>query len=90
MLVVSSCPETIANVLHDLPVGAASLQWLEHLIKPLDSSLGARERAFFFQAGAGWQYHVGIPAGVAEEDFLHHEEIEFGERIADIVSVLIH
>ena len=80
MRVIPIRAQAIGDVLDDLPVGPASLQRLEHLIKPLDAPLRAGERAFLFEARAGGQHHVGKLARVAEENVLHHKKIELGER----------
>src|SRR6266446_6424000 len=71
--------QTIRDLLDDLPIGPASLHWFEHLIKSLDAPLGVRESALLFQARTGGQYHVGKPAGIAEEDILRDEKFEFEE-----------
>ena len=90
MPVVPICAETIGDILCDLPIRPAAGKRLEDLIQPLDAPLGARERAFLFQAWAGRQDHIGETAGHAEENVLHHEEIELGERRPNMIGVGIH
>src|SRR6266700_2528179 len=70
--------ETIGDLLYDSPIGPAPLQRLEHFVKSLDAPLGAGERAFLFEAWAGGQNDVRETAGVAKENILNDEEIEFG------------
>src|ERR1700722_7450569 len=83
MLILPVRAETVGDVLNDLPIGAAALQRLKHFVEPLDSSFGAGEGAFFFQTWTGWQHHIGIMAGGAEEDVLHDEEGQIRETIAE-------
>src|SRR5579864_3875818 len=87
MAVLPACTEAIGDVLDDAPVRPAAFERLEHLVKALDSPLGAGERAFFFEARARRQYDVGILAARAEEDVLRHEELELGQPRADKVRV---
>ena len=87
MFVIPVRPEMVRHVLDDLPVGPAPFERLEDLIEPLNSPLGAGERAFLFQARGGGQHDVGESAGVAEEDVLNDEEIKLGECILDVVRV---
>src|SRR5262249_8183443 len=37
--------------------------------------------------GRGRQDHVGVGGGLGEEDVLHHEMLEMGERLARVVEV---
>ena len=59
VLIVPIGAEAVGDVLNDLPIGPAVLERLEHLIEPLNAPLGAGERAFFFQARARGQNHIG-------------------------------
>src|SRR5262249_21235677 len=90
VLIIPLCTEPVCNVSDDLPIRPAFSQWLEHLIEPLNSSLSVRKRTFFFQTGAARQDYIGKTASDAEKDVLHDEEVELGERIADIVRIRIH
>src|ERR1700731_2629069 len=87
MLVVPIGPEMICDVSDDLPIGPASVEWFKHFIQPLNSSLGAGEGALFFQTWGCRQNDIGILASDAKKNFLHDEDLEFGERVADIVCV---
>jgi hypothetical protein len=77
----------IGNVLDDAPIGLAFAQRCEYLVKPLNAPFGASERAFLFEARAGWKYYVGKLACLAEEDVLGNEKIELGEPILNEVGV---
>ena len=59
------------------------------MVEALDASLGAGERPFLLEARAGGQDDVGIPAGLAEEDVLHDEEVELLEGVVDVVRVRV-
>src|SRR6266852_4758072 len=87
MVIVPIGPEMICDVCDDLPIGPASCQRLEHFIKSLDSPLSAGESAFLFQTWSCRQNDIGILASDAKKDFLHDEEFELGERVANIVCV---
>src|SRR5438445_4815515 len=78
MLEIPISSKTIGDLLYDSPIGAGALQWFEHLIKPLDTSLGAGEGTFLFQAEAGGQNHVRKAGGVPEGNILDQEEHALG------------
>ncbi len=80
MLIIPFCAQVICQILDDSPVGPTSLQRFEDLVKPLNASLRAGERAFLFKAWAGREDHVGELTGFAEENVLRHEKLEFGKR----------
>src|SRR6202041_2416138 len=85
-----ACTQKIGNLLSDLPIRLASLKRFQHLIKPLNAPLRTGEGAFFFETWRARQNHVGIAAGVAEENVLYDKEAELGECICDIVGVRVH
>src|SRR5467141_1058077 len=87
MLVVPIGSKMVCNVSYDLPIRPASLQRLEHFIEPLNSPFSAGKGAFLFQTRSSRQNNIGVLASDAKKDFLHDEELEFGERIANIVCV---
>src|SRR5258705_193734 len=87
MLVVPISSEMVCNVTDDLPIRPAPCEWFNHFIKSLNSSFGAGERAFLFQTWPRREDDIGVLAGLAEKDFLHDEELELGEGVANIVCV---
>src|SRR5438874_5559571 len=68
MLIVPIRTEAVGNLLGDLPIWFASLEWFQHLIKTLDAALRAGESSFLFEAGRTRQNNVSIFARVAEKD----------------------
>src|SRR6267142_1223318 len=87
MLVFPIRAEPVGDILDDLPVRASAVERLKHLIQPLNSPLGAGERALFFKAGSRGQHHVGELAGLAEENVLNDEELELAERVLNVIGV---
>src|SRR3981189_1972943 len=87
MSIVPARSELVPNILDELPIRLTTLEWFQHLIEPLDASLGTGERPFFFQARCSGQHNVGVSARVAEKDVLYDKEVELAECVADIVSV---
>src|ERR1700722_14071084 len=90
MLVIPICAYMIGHVLDDAPIGPALPQRFQHLVKPLNSPLGAGKRTFFFEAWASREYHVSEFAGLAEEDVLRNEKLELGEPILNDVGVRVN
>ena len=55
----------------------------------LDAAVGVRVRAVLLEVGGGGQDHVGELGRLGQEDVLHDQEVERGERLADLVDVRI-
>src|SRR5712671_3265732 len=87
MLIMPTCSQAVGNLLSNFPVRLTTIERFEYLIKPLDAPFGAGKGSFFFQTRRSRQYNIRIAAGIAEEDVLHHKEVELGECISDIVSI---
>src|ERR1700676_668212 len=87
--IIPAGPEPVCYVLDDDPVRTAPFERFEHLIEPLYPALCTCEGAFLLEARTGGQNHVGKPAGLAEKDILHYEEIEFLECCRNIVGVRV-
>ena len=81
MLIVPICAQVIGHVLDDPPIGPASLQRFEDLVKPLNAPLRAGESAFLLKARAGREDHIGELAGLAEENVLHDKKLKFGQAL---------
>src|SRR6266849_3882756 len=90
MRVIPVGAKTVGDILGNLPIWPAARNGLEHLMQPLDTTFGTRECAFLFQAGGGGENYVGEAARGTEENILHYEEIELGERCRNVVRVGIH
>src|SRR5208337_1678502 len=87
MLVLPAGAQAIGDVLDDDPIGAAFSERFKNLVQTLNAPLGAGEGSFLFQTRTGGKNHVGKAAGLAEEDLLHHKEVELRQSVADIVGV---
>ena len=60
-----------------------SMRLAAHLHQPV----GIGEGAGLFREGAGRQDHVGQVGGLGEEDVLHHQVLQRGQRFARMVGV---
>src|SRR3981189_2996137 len=87
MSIVPARSELVPNILDELPIRLTTLEWFQHLIEPLDASLGTGECPFFFQARCSRQHTIGVSARVPEKDVLYDKEVELAECGADMVSV---
>src|SRR5579863_8168555 len=90
MLIFPTGAQAVGDLLNDLPVGTAFPERLEGPVESLNASLRAGEGPFLFQTWTGRQNHIRKAAGLGEEDLLHHKEVQFRQRSADIIGVRIY
>ena len=76
MLIGPTSAHTVGQFHGDAPVRFALTQRLKDLVEALDAPLCAGEGALLFKRRRSRQHHVGIAAGLGEEDVLHHEQVE--------------
>ena len=89
MLIIPPRSQGTGDVLNDLPIRPATLEWIENLVEPLDAPLRAGESPFLFEAGRSGQHNIGVSTCVAEENVLYNEKIKFFKCSAYIVRVRI-
>ena len=71
------------------PVRARLARRVEHLAADLHAPVGVRVGALLLEERGGGQHDVGELGRLGEEDVLHDEELERGERLADLVDVRV-
>src|SRR2546427_2576323 len=89
VLIVPPCSQGTGDVLNDLPIRPATLEWIENLVEPLDAPLRAGESPFLFEAGRSGQTTIGVSPFVAEENALYNEKTKFLKCSAKLVRVRI-
>ncbi len=67
--------------------GRASPGAVQRLAAQLHHAIGVGHRAGFLGPCGRRQNNVGVIAGFGQEDFLHHEMIELGQRLARVMRV---
>src|SRR5947208_11509794 len=77
VLIIPPRSQGAGDVLNDLPIRPATLEWIENLVEPLDAPLRAGESPFLFEAGRSGQHNIGVSTCVAEENVLYNEKIKF-------------
>ena len=82
-------PDPVGDVLDDLPVDPGLARRVQHLAAELHPAVGVGVGAVLLQVGGGRQDHVGELGGLGEEDVLHHEEVQRGQGLADLVDVRV-
>ena len=65
----------------------ASPGGLEHGPRDLHLPVGVGEGAPLLGVRRGRQDHVGVPGGLGEEEVLHDEMLELGQRLARVLHV---
>ena len=82
-------PDPARDLTDDLPVGACLAGRIEDLAPDLDAPVGVGVGPLLLEERRGRQDDVGELGGLGEEDVLHDEELECGERLADLVDVRV-
>ena len=87
MLITPAGTQPVRDVLNNLPVWTAFSKRFHRPIEPLDAPFRTGECAFLFEAWARRKNNVGKAASLAEKNLLHHKEVQFRERIPNIIRV---
>ena len=83
----SRSPSAVGDLLDDPQVLPRIARRVDGLAAHLHQAVGVGEGAGLLGEGAGRQDHVGQVGGLGEEDVLHHQVLERGQRLARMVGV---
>jgi hypothetical protein len=81
--------EAVAEILDDLPVGAAIAHRLHRLTHPLHPAFGVGEGAVLFGIGSAGQHHMGERHGLVGEDVLQDHQLGLGDGMLHMVFVRV-
>ena len=87
MAVGPAQPQALGQLLNDPQVLARVAGRVDGLAAHLHQPVGVGETAGFLGKGARRQDHVGQVGGLGQEDVLHHQVVERGQRLAGVVGV---
>ncbi|MNT27845.1 hypothetical protein D3C72_1634950 [compost metagenome] len=82
-------PELRRHLLDDPQVLARLPRRVQCLAAELDGAVGVGEGAGLLREGRSRQHHVGQVGGLGQEDVLHHQVVERGQRVARMLGVRV-
>ena len=79
----------LGDLLDDPQVGFRIARRQHGLAAHLHRAVGVADGAGFLGPGAGGQHHIGQPGGFGQENVLHHQVLQTGQRVARVVQVRV-
>ena len=79
--------DALRQLLDQQPILARLAGRVDHRPADLHLAVGIGEGAPLLGVGGGRQHHVGVPGGLGEEDVLHHQVLQVGQRLAGVLHV---
>jgi hypothetical protein len=81
--------EGAGDAVHNVEVGTRLTGRPQRGPYPLEAAIKVDESAVFFQEGGGRQYHICQLGRLAQEDFLHHDQVARGQRGPYVCAVRV-
>ena len=89
MLVVPVEPDPACDLLDDPPVLTGIARQRQRPAAHLHLPVGVGDGAVLLRPGRGRQHHVRVHRGLGQEQVLHHQMLELGQRRAGVVGVRV-
>ena len=79
--------DALGDLLDQRPIQPRLARGADHGTADLHLPVGVGEGAPLLGVRRGWQDHVGVPGRLGEEQILHHQMLELGQRLARMLHV---